>query len=430
MQKDKYEHWLRSNFEQNTVSTQLSQARRIEDAYGNLDRHFDHDGFKQILRELEYTKTDERENRSNPSKITFETDNLYDGLAHLRSALTGFYTDFRNAEDEVVDDVRQPSSTAKAGRIPDIWLRAFYGFDPSADGYIGWTKETERNWFSKNATAGDLFLIYGAESPETDSLNKRQLLGFLQVGLDAIRDNDKCSDEGRQRKIEKGWGEKWTHALPVRRAWRIDRRIEVFHLLQDTYDPKQARFMGREKAKLTDDEVSAVLQLPVTEVNVWGEPKVADQNKDVITFEKVFRPSRGITPSFGSRKSVYEDGEHWPYMMRYNGDVAAFLGREKHSVIRKALIKIGYSNDVKRRLGEVNNGIPPKASHRWKIAIKSKAYLTADAAKHAEDFLKNIFEENFESLGAEFFIGDEMRLQSQFACAPSAAEFTIKARTN
>ncbi len=33
-----------------------------------------------------------------------------------------------------------------AERIPDIWLRAFYGFDPTTDGYIGWTKEGDRDF--------------------------------------------------------------------------------------------------------------------------------------------------------------------------------------------------------------------------------------------------------------------------------------------
>ncbi len=361
MQKDKYENWLRSNFEQKTVSTQLSQARRIEGAYGDLDEHFDRDGFEHILRDLEYTKADKRLNRPNPSKIVFDTENIYEGLAHLRSALTGFYSDFRNSESQDAGESRKPAPSVATERVPGIWLRAFYGFDPSTDGYIGWTKETERNWFAENATAGDLFLIYGAESPETDSLNRRQLLGFLQIDLETIRDVDKCSDEGRQRKVSKGWEEKWTHALPVRRAWRIERRIEVYHLLPETYDPKRARFMGREQAKLSPNEVTAILQLPVTEVNVWGEPTVAEQDTEEIRFEKVFQPSSGITPSFGSRKSVYEDGEHWLYMMRYNGDVAAFLGRDKHAVIRKALVKVGYSNDVNRRCLDLNSGIPPQS---------------------------------------------------------------------
>lgn len=50
-----------------------------------------------------------------------------------------------------------------AERIPDIWLRAFYGFDPTTDGYIGWTKEGDRDFMLREATPGDLCLIYGAE---------------------------------------------------------------------------------------------------------------------------------------------------------------------------------------------------------------------------------------------------------------------------
>jgi hypothetical protein len=28
---------------------------------------------------------------------------------------------------------------------PDIWLRSLFGFDPTRDGYIGWTKEAGRD---------------------------------------------------------------------------------------------------------------------------------------------------------------------------------------------------------------------------------------------------------------------------------------------
>ncbi len=312
-------------------------------------------------------------------------------------------------------------------RIPDVWLRAFYGFEPWETGYIGWSKEPDRNWMLDNASDGDLMLIYGAESTETDKTNRRQLLGFLQIELTPIADIERSSELAKQRKIEKGWQEKWTHGLIVRRAWRIDRRIEVFHLLPDTYDPKRARFMGRDQTKLSSAEVDNILQLPVTEVDVWGEPPIGERGNASVPFQQVFRPSRGLKPSFGNRESVYEDGEHWLYMLRYDGNIAAFLGVDKFSVSRKTVVKVGYSNDPGARYSGLNAGIPPKAKHRWVIWVRSAAYSCGDDAKRAEDVLKREFAKRFESLGGEFFLGDERQLQSQFSSAPSAAEFSISA---
>lgn len=308
---------------------------------------------------------------------------------------------------------------------PNIWLRAFYGFDPWEAGYIGWSKESDRNWMLDNASDGDLMLIYGAESAETDKVNRRQLLGFLQIELTPTADTERSSEIAKQRKIEKGWQEKWTHGLIVRRAWRIDYRIEVIHLLPDTYDLKRARFMGREQAKLSSAEIENVLQLPVTEVDVWGEPPVGEREISSVPFKQVFEPSRGLKPTFGNRESAYEDGEHWLYMLRYDGDIAAFLGVDKFSVARKAVVKVGFSNDPEVRCSGLNAGVPPKAKHRWVIWVRSAAYSCGDDAKRAEDVLKREFAKRFESLGGEFFLGDEKELQSQFSSAPSAAKFSV-----
>lgn len=311
--------------------------------------------------------------------------------------------------------------------VPNVWLRAFYGFDPWEAGYIGWTKEPDRNWMITNASDGDLILIYGAESDETERTNRRQLLGFLQIEITPVSDGERSSEYAKLRKVQKGWQDKWRHGLIVRRAWRIERRIEVGHLLPETYDPRSARFMGREQARLSRHEVEQVLQLPVTEVDVWGEASVGERGASPIRFELIFRPSLGITPVFGTRHASYEDGDHWLYLLRYNGDASAFIGRDRHALVRKAVVKIGYSNDVSRRLDEVNKGIPPKAAHRWGLALKSAPYPDGQSAKESEDRLKEMFNSKFESLGAEFFCGDENQMLATFASAPAVAQFTIRA---
>ena len=60
-----------------------------------------------------------------------------------------------------------------------MWLKAFWGFDPANDGYLGFTRPGDRDRFLEAALPGDLVLIYGADSPETDSQDRRQALGFL-----------------------------------------------------------------------------------------------------------------------------------------------------------------------------------------------------------------------------------------------------------
>jgi hypothetical protein len=312
-------------------------------------------------------------------------------------------------------------------RIPDIWLRAFWGFAPWEDGYVGWTRETDRDRILREATQGDLALIYGAVSAETEDDDRRQVLGLLQLDLQPIRDVDKSSPIGLRRKIDNGWTDRWTHAIPVRRAWRIDRRIELRHLAPVTYTHNRARVIASRGERLTDAERDAVLQLPVTEVGVWGEPPVGERGAVSRPLSTVFTPSRGLPPTFGAQTVVRPDGVHLLYMLRFTGDAAALLDREPRALHRKALVKVGFSSDPMRRLDEINAAVPPAAPRRWILWLKSAPYASGDAAKLAEDALKADLSARFESLGGEFFLGDETALSSRFAMAPNAAAVVIRA---
>lgn len=106
-------------------------------------------------------------------------------------------------------------------KLPTIWLRSFFGFFPEEDGYIGWSKDANRKHVLSKASSGDLMMIYGAGSASTSSSDILRVLGFLQIETKPIRDFDKASEKGIQRKRDNGWQDKWTFALPVRRAWRV-----------------------------------------------------------------------------------------------------------------------------------------------------------------------------------------------------------------
>src|SRR3954453_21542016 len=116
-----------------------------------------------------------------------------------------------------------------------VWLKAFWGFDPSEDGYLGFTKPGARANLIAGWHTGDLVLIYAADSVETAKENRRQALGFLEIEPIEVTDVDRMSAVGLQRKIAMGCRDRWTNAVPVRRAWRVERRIEVSYLAPDTY---------------------------------------------------------------------------------------------------------------------------------------------------------------------------------------------------
>lgn|GEM_PF-2575441 len=60
----------------------------------------------------------------------------------------------------------QGAAPMKSG-LPDkrsMWMRAFYGFGPEHDGYVGWTKPAGRDRILHEISDGDLILIYGSGS--------------------------------------------------------------------------------------------------------------------------------------------------------------------------------------------------------------------------------------------------------------------------
>src|SRR5690606_22150972 len=101
---------------------------------------------------------------------------------------------------------------------------------------------------------GDLVLIYGADAPETALKDRRQALGFLEIEPTPIADRDRLSAEGLKRKIANGWVDRWTFAVPVRRAWQVTRRIEVKHLAPHTYLPARARVIASRGELMTPEE--------------------------------------------------------------------------------------------------------------------------------------------------------------------------------
>jgi hypothetical protein len=162
------------------------------------------------------------------------------------------------------------------------WLpqRAFYQFGPEDDGYIGWTEEGPRDRMLGLIEDGDLFVIYGASSAETEKSHRNRVLGFLQVEARAIKDVDKASTGGMQRKRANGWQDKWTYAIPVVRAWRSNESILLERIAPKTYRPEAGQAIAVWNPPLLPEEVEMALKIKVREVSVFGEPIVVTTGSD------------------------------------------------------------------------------------------------------------------------------------------------------
>lgn len=90
-----YSDWLRRAVPtESTWRTKLSELRRIEAAYGDLDALYDADELQSLLGELTYSTEDARLGRPNPSRLEIAGD-IRNNLASYGSALRK-YIRFRN----------------------------------------------------------------------------------------------------------------------------------------------------------------------------------------------------------------------------------------------------------------------------------------------------------------------------------------------
>lgn len=307
-----------------------------------------------------------------------------------------------------------------------VWIKSFWGFGTENESYLGFSREGDRKRFIDLYRPGDLVLIYGAVAEETEANDRRQALGFLEVDPIPVTDRDRSSPEALEDKINRGWADRWIYAVPVRRAWQVKRRIEIKYVAPTTYKYERARAIATQGELLTEAEATFALSLPVSPLNVYLEPPVSDTNVEA-RLDDLLNPSRGIRPTFGSRTTTTTDGVHYLYLMEMSGDLSAILGRDRFALVKKSLVKVGYSNDPERRLSELNSGLPPSAKLKWKEARRSQAFKSADDAFDAEVQAKADLARAGESLGGEFFLGSSERLYEAFNSAAGRAAFVLVA---
>lgn len=110
-----YGDWLkRRGYDGGTIGAQLYRVARVEEHYGDLDRHFDRDACRSLVAELTYSTQDERRGRPNPSKIPFVGD-VRNNLASYKSSVL-WYARFRESEGASPTEAAEPFPASSRGR--------------------------------------------------------------------------------------------------------------------------------------------------------------------------------------------------------------------------------------------------------------------------------------------------------------------------
>lgn len=100
MKREEFKNWLINDYkggmEATAAESRVSNAQKVENAFGDLDIHFSNDSLAYVLEKLKYSKDDSDLNKELPKGIVIDGD-YYTGMATLRQGVKR-YLDFKNAE--------------------------------------------------------------------------------------------------------------------------------------------------------------------------------------------------------------------------------------------------------------------------------------------------------------------------------------------
>ena len=309
-----------------------------------------------------------------------------------------------------------------------VWLTGFWGFTPEEEGILGFTDPRDRDRLFDRITPRQLVCIYGAASPEADPARVHHLLGVLEVECTPLDSWDKMSQTAQARNITLGRQDKWRHAMPVRRAWRTTRNLDVGQVFPLSYDAQRGRYIARFGTWLDPKEARWLLtQVPFTAVPVFGEPPLA-QDQGLMPHEGVLfdmrAPSRGVFGRFGDRTVTTTDRPHHLYLAQFVDGAALLAG---HSLPKGAgVIEIGISGILTNRLKALNLSFPKTAGIGWTIMRKASFPDRAGAAKVEADFKTYAMAQGATSLGREFFVMDLGKADALFTALSPASGLTLR----
>lgn len=307
---------------------------------------------------------------------------------------------------------------------PRIWVTGMWGYSPEVHGYVGFTNPGPRDRYIRECQPGDLMMIIGQNGATADPRDVGRLLGLVELEPRPVEETECMSAEAYAEKVRVFGPDRWRHAMPVLKAWKITREIVASQIATTTCAARNARAIGASCLLLTDEEVNRIFDLPAVPWRVWGQPDWASEAETFPERRVKTAVSRGPKPSFGEITQTRKDGETWLYAMRLKGQVPkVWSGRALHGA---AVIKVGRSNDVKRRCEEMNCGFPPGLDLRW-VVEATQLFATGDEAHDAEQRLLTMLGSKDMAIGDEFAVVPEKQLHSLLAWVADNSAFLIRA---
>jgi hypothetical protein len=294
-----------------------------------------------------------------------------------------------------------------------VWITSFWGFDPGLWGGVGFTEEYARAAYLHAAPPGSLLAIYVTKHRGPEEM-RGKVVGMLEINSHTASMQSLTSPtEWAASQREAGTKNKWAFGVQASRAWKIapEEWQDVNTLLPKTYASNNAQLVGSKGVPVEPSEVSNLLSLTAIEVPVYRQPiQITDQIGSIAAL--ALRTSRAIHPGTEPRLVGEIDGPKFIYILRLEGNIAHYLGRDEAAVDGRSIIKVGFSKSPRLRASQLQSAYPAGA-FKWEVlhpfpTPDAPMFEDARAAIVGEDAMKaRLTEEGAEVLGGEFFLADD-----------------------
>lgn len=244
-----------------------------------------------------------------------------------------------------------------------VFAKRFYGFSPETQPIVAFGRAGNRDALIAASAPGDLIVFVGTQDVPTVEAERGRLLGIAEFARVAVETRDVLDPATmRPSDFAPDGSLLWPKGLPILRAWRFDEpRLKLVDVLRE-----QLTFEATVRAvELDDADARAVLALPRTALTIPLVPHVARllALNDALAYG---RPTTGPTPSdWAGTVTRMAAAEAWTYAMRFG---------------RRAVWKVGHTQDVEQRLRDVNLHVPvEEIGEAWTLALKHRWPNSVDA---------------------------------------------------
>tara|TARA_R110000868_G_scaffold63841_5_gene192211 strand:+ start:1410 stop:2363 length:954 start_codon:yes stop_codon:yes gene_type:complete len=301
---------------------------------------------------------------------------------------------------------------------PNVWLTSFYGFSPSAWGFLGFSNDGQRKHFTRETEPGALVVIYGHKT--LAPVNQRgMVIGIQQVShrVNHAQHFMSPTEWARKESSTESAG-RWNLAVKATRAWHVAQEsyLPIEEFAPESYSTGRAQYIGSQGTRLSSTEAQRILDLTLIETSVFGEipieAAVAVPGRDLLA------PSKPGPVSQSGYFCKESEGPKSLYILRLLGNETSFLGRDAHS---KQIIKVGISASPSSRCAALNSAFPAGA-YRWEIVRTNERdgrdlFPSSKPAISAETKIKEFLAREEESLGGEFFLTGETSMHQAWNLA-------------